>query len=182
MKAIYYTAVSLDGYIADPDHSLDWLFQFGDGDESSFPTFIRDVGAIAMGSGTYEWLLRNHVYQDPAAPKAWPQEQPTWVFTSRSLRVVPGADVRFVRGDVAPVHAEMREAAAGKNLWVAGGGDLAAQFHDQGLLDEIIVTIAPVILTSGSRLFTRRIVKPPLKLLAVRPHPSGLTEMHLEVL
>lgn len=66
MKIQYYTAVSLDGYIADEHHSLDWLFQFGDVEETSYPEFIRDVGAVVMGSSTYEWLLRNHIYADPA--------------------------------------------------------------------------------------------------------------------
>lgn len=181
MKTVFYTAVSLDGYIADPDHSLEWLFQFGDGDESSYPDFIRDVGAMVMGSGTYEWLLRNHVHADPDRPKPWPHEQPTWVFTSRSLPGVPGADIRFVRGDVAPVYAEMRATAADKNIWLAGGGDLAAQFHERGFLDELVVTIAPVILTGGSPLFTRRLVTPPLRVLEVRPQASGLTEIRLAV-
>lgn len=181
MKTQYYTAVSLDGYIADPDHSLDWLHQFGGGDESSYPAFIREVGAIAMGSTTYEWVLEHHVYSDPEHPKAWPYEQPTWVFSSRTLPPVPGADIRFANGDVAPVHAEMRAAAAGKNIWIVGGGELAAQFHDRGLLDEIIVTIAPVILSGGAPLFTRRIATPPPRVVEVKPHSSGLTQMRLEL-
>jgi dihydrofolate reductase len=181
MKTIYYTAVSLDGYIADSGHSLDWLFQFDGDDESSYPGFIREVGAIVMGSHTYEWVLRNHIHLDPHHPKPWPYEQPTWVFTSRSLVGISGADIRFVRGDVEPVHAEMRAAADGKNVWVAGGGDLAAQFHERGLLDELVVTIAPVLLTKGAPLFTRQIVTPPMKVLEVRPQVSGLTEIRLEV-
>jgi dihydrofolate reductase len=181
MKTIFYTAVSLDGYIADLSHSLEWLFQFGDGDENSFPTFIRDVGAIVMGSGTYEWLLTNYIDKDPDDPKAWPHDQPTWVFTSRSLPGIPGAGIKFVGGDVEPVFQQIREAAPGKNIWMAGGGDLAAQFHAKGLLDEIVVTIAPVILTTGAPLFTRQIVTPPLKVLEVKPHVSGLTAMRLQV-
>ncbi len=181
MKTVFYTAASLDGFIADPDHSLDWLFQFGGDEESSYPEFIREVGAIVMGAHTYEWLLDNYVFADPEAPRAWPHEQPTWVFTTRALPDAPGADVRFVRGEVAPVFTEMREAAARRDIWLAGGGDLAAQFHEQGLLDEIIVTIAPVFLAGGAPLFTRRVATPPLKVLEVRPQASGLTEMRLAV-
>ncbi len=181
MKIIYCTAASLDGYIADPEHSLAWLFQFdGDGD-AGFGSFMRDVGAIAMGSHTYEWLLRNHVYEDPENPRAWPHEQPTWVFTSRSLREVPGANISFVSGDVAPVFEDMREAAAGRDIWLAGGGDLAAQFHERGLLDELVVTIAPVLLGGGAPLFTGHIITPPLRVVEVRPQASGLTEMRLSV-
>ena len=58
MTTQYYTASGLDGFIADPHDSLDWLFPLGDIDETSYPVFIREVGAIAMGSTTYECVLR----------------------------------------------------------------------------------------------------------------------------
>ena len=57
---------------------------------------------------------------------------PSWVFSSRELPRVDGPDIRFVSGDVAPVHAEMVEAAGGKNVWLVGGGELVGQFHDAG--------------------------------------------------
>lgn len=146
MKTIYYTASSLDGYIADADNALDWLLQFGD-PGSDYQEFIAGVGAIAMGSTTYEWLLAHLLHPGASRPpQPWPYAQPAWVFTSRSLPGVPGADVRFVRGDVRPVHRQMAEAAAGRNVWLVGGGELVGQFHDHGLLDEIVVQIAPVTL------------------------------------
>jgi len=180
MKTQYYSAVSLDGYIADENHSLDWLFQFG-GEDPTYDTFIKDVGAIAMGSSTYEWVLRNDLLADPDNPKPWPYSQPSWIFSSRTLRELPGADIRFVKGDVGPVHAEMRKVAGDKNIWVVGGGDLAGQFHDQGLLDEMILMMAPVILSKGAPLFTRKITKPPLRVVSVTPYPEGFTQIHLEV-
>jgi dihydrofolate reductase len=167
-KTQYYTAATLDGFIADPNHSLDWLFQFGAEGTSDYPEFIAAVGAIAMGSATYEWILRHLMGGGPDGPKPWPYTQPTWVFTTRTLPPVPGADIRFVRGDVAPVHAEMRRAAAGGNIWLVGGGDLVGQFHDQGLLDEITVTVAPVTLGAGKPLLPRVIATPPLRLLEHR--------------
>jgi dihydrofolate reductase len=71
--------------------------------------------------------------------------------------VVPAADIRFVSGDVAPVYAEMAAAAAGRNVWIVGGGDLAGQFADAGLLDEVIVYVAPVTLGAGAPLLPRRL-------------------------
>lgn len=180
MKTIYYTAASLDGYIADPNHSLDWLFQFGK-EDPSYNEFIKDIGAVVMGSSTYEWILKNETFADPENPKPWPYNLPTWIFTTRTLRSVPRADIRFVKGDVAPVYTEIRKAAAGKNLWMVGGGHLAAQFHDQGLLDELIVTLAPVILAGGAPLFTTSIVKPPLRVVSVKPYPEGFVQLHLQV-
>jgi dihydrofolate reductase len=180
MKTIYYTATSLNGYIADAQNSLEWLMQFGD-PESSYLEFIAEVGAIAMGSTTYEWLLANHIYKEADSPQAWPYTQPSWVFTSRTLPEVPGADVRFVNGDVRPVHAAMRAAAPDKNVWVVGGGELVGQFHDAGLLDELIVQIAPVTLSGGAPLLPRTIAMPPLKLIEVREFSKAFVEVRYEV-
>jgi dihydrofolate reductase len=183
MKTQYYTAASLDGFVADPNHSLDWLFQFGEPEGGgSYAAFIRDVGALAMGSSTYEWVLEHHVHADPEAPKPWPYELPTWVFSSRSLPAVAGgADLRYVSGDVRPVHAAMVEAAGGRNVWIVGGGDLAGQFHDHGLLDELIVTIASVTLGAGAPLLPRRIVTPPLRLASAQAMGPGFVELRYQV-
>jgi dihydrofolate reductase len=168
VKTQYYTASSLDGYIADENHSLDWLFQFGDENATDYPDFIRDVGAIVMGRSTYDWVLENDTLRDPDNPKPWPYTQPCWVFTNREATRLNNADIRFVRGNVTTVHEEMAKASGGKNIWVVGGGDLVGQFHDAGLLDEIIVTFAAVTLGKGMPLLPRRIVTPPLKLIGIR--------------
>jgi dihydrofolate reductase len=82
---------------------------------------------------------------------------PSWIFSSREQRPVEGADVRFVRGDVAPVHAELAEAAGERDVWIVGGGPLVAQFAAAGLLDEVLVTIAPVTLGAGRPLLPARV-------------------------
>jgi dihydrofolate reductase len=179
VKSQYSTACSLDGFIAGPNDSLDWLFPLGDIADTSYPAFIRDIGALAMGSATYEWMLRHAVHADP--PQPWPYEQPTWVFSSRTLPAVPGVDLRFVRGDVRPVHEDMVAAAAGKNVWLVGGGDLVGQFHDHGLLDEIFVQIGSVTLGAGKPLLPRAIISPPLRLVSVRAVGTGFAELHYEV-
>lgn len=178
----FYTATSLDGFIADRRNSLDWLFQFGGGEgdadmPSDYPAFIAAVGAIAMGSTTYQWLLDNHI----AKGRRWDYAQPTWVFTTRRLTPVPGADIRFVKGDVRPVHAEMTRAAEGRNIWLMGGGELVGRFHDHGLLDELIVFVASVTLGAGSPLLPREIVTPPLKLMSVSKIGSAFARLHYEV-
>ncbi len=181
MKTQYYTASSLDGFIATPDDSLEWLFQLGDIESTSYPDFIRDIGALAMGSATYEWMLRHAVGPEATSPEPWPYEQPSWVFSTRTLPRVPGADIRFVRGDVRPVHEEMVAAAAGKNVWLVGGGDLVGQFFDKGLLDELFVQIGSVTLGAGKPLLPRSITTPPLRLVSARAVGSGFAELHYEV-
>lgn len=181
MKTQYYTAASLDGFIATPDDSLDWLFPLGDVNETSYPEFIGEVGALAMGSATYGWMLRHVVKAGSATPGEWPYTQPAWVFSSRELPGVPGADIRFAKGDVRPVHGQMRSAAKGRNLWLVGGGGLVGQFHDAGLLDELIVQVGSVTLGAGKPLLPRRITSPPLELVSVRQVGSGFAELKYKV-
>jgi dihydrofolate reductase len=181
MKTQYYTATSLDGFIATEDDSLDWLFSLGDLNDSSYPAFIAEVGALAMGSATYEWIVRNADKVAAETGSAWPYTQPAWVFTSRKLPVIEGANIRFVKGDVRQVHEEMREAAEGKNIWIVGGGDLAGQFHDAGLLDELIIQIGSATLGRGKPLFPRRVLSPTLRLVSVRQIGTGMAELRYEV-
>jgi dihydrofolate reductase len=181
MKTQYYTATSLDGFIATEDHSLEWLFPLGDINETSYPEFIKQVGALAMGSSTYEWMLRHVIKPDSNSREAWPYTQPTWVFSSRVLPRVDGALLHFVRGDVRPVHEQMRQAARDRNMWLVGGGDLVGQFYDAGLLDEIIVQIGSVTLGAGKPLLPRRIAFPPLILSSARQIGPGFAELRYDV-
>jgi dihydrofolate reductase len=181
MKTQYYTATSLDGFIATEDDSLDWLFPLGDLNATSYPSFIAGVGALAMGSTTYEWMLRNTDKVVAEVGTTWPYTQPTWVFSSRKLPGIEGADVRFVSGDVRGVHADMQTAAGGRNIWIVGGGDLAGQFHDAGLLDEIIVQVGSVTLGAGKPLFPRKVLSPVLRLASVQQMGSSMVELRYEV-
>jgi dihydrofolate reductase len=155
----YYTATSLDGYIADPENSLEWLFVRERDPEGPFNygKFIAGVGALAMGSTTYEWILDHEFADKDPAEWKWPYEIPGWVFTHRSLPVVPDSGITFTSADVATVHEEMVRAAGDRNVWIVGGGDLAGQFADAGLLDEVLVGIAPVTLGGGAPLLPRRV-------------------------
>lgn len=181
MKTQYYTAASLDGFIATEDDSLDWLFALGDLEDSSYPAFIAEVGALAMGSATYEWLLSHADEVVAQSGSPWPYTQPAWVFSSRALPVIAGADIRFVRGDVRPVHAAMRAAAGGKNIWIVGGGALVGQFFDAGLLDELIIQIGSVTLEKGKPLLPRRITHPQLRLRSAHYASEGFAELRYEV-
>lgn len=181
MRTQYYTAATLDGFIATLDDSLDWLFPLGDIGATSYPSFIKDVGALTMGSATYEWMLRHAINSSDGPGEPWPYEQPTWVFTTRSLPSIPGADIRFVRGDVRPVHDEMTRAAAGRNVWLVGGGELVGQFYDHGLLDDIFVQIGSVTLGAGKPLLPRTITNPSLRLMSAKTVGTGFAELHYEV-
>ena len=171
-KTQYYTATTIDGYIADPDNSLAWLFEVEDDPaDSPFTPFFAEVGAFAMGATTYEWVLEHDSLLD--RPEKWQGyygSTPAWVFTHRDLPPIPGANVTFVSGDVRPVHAAMTAAAGGKNLWVVGGGELAGLFADAGLLDELILGVAPATLGAGAPVLPRRLPASRLSLTTVERH------------
>lgn len=158
-KLTYYTAMTLDGFIADAEDSLAWLFvQEQDGSGIlNYDEFFADIGAIVMGSTTYEWVLAHSDEVIAETGSAWPYRIPAWVMTSRDLAPVEGADIRFASGGVQDVYDAMARAAQGKDLWVVGGGDLAGQFADAGLLDEVITYTAPVTLGSGRPVLPRRL-------------------------
>ena len=168
VKTQYYTATSIDGYIADQDNSLEWLFEVDEGTDNPFGAFFAGVGAFAMGATTYQWVLDNDNLLDE--PQNWHDmygSVPCWVFTHRDLPPVPDANIFFVSGDVKRVHEAMTVAAQGKNVWLVGGGDLVGEFADQGLLDEIILGIAPVTLGRGAPLLPRRLTSQQLALTQV---------------
>ena len=157
-RVIYNTATTLNGFLADDENSLSWLFTVSGADEAEFDFsgFLAGIGALVMGSTTYEWILEHEKLVEH--PEKWPyRDIVSFVLSSRSLPEVAGADIRFRRGGIEAVWGELREAAGTRDIWLVGGGDLVGQFADAGHLDEIRVSVAPVTLTSGKPLLPRRI-------------------------
>lgn len=168
-RVIFNTATTLNGFLADDEDSLSWLFTVPGAEtaENDFGAFLAGIGSLVMGSTTYEWLLEHEKLQEH--PDRWPYAStPSFVFSSRSLPTVDGADVRFRSGAPAAAWKEIRHAADGRDVWVVGGGDLAGQFADAGLLNEIRVSVAPVTLVSGRPLLPRRLESDRLRLQSVR--------------
>lgn len=180
----YYVATSLDGFIAEPDDGLDWLTGYegsydGPGAEpmkGSYDRFYDGVGAMVSGSTTYEWVLR-HIEEWPYAGK------PFWVLTTRELAAPAGgnADVRLTRGSVREIHPEVVDAAGDRNVWVVGGGNVASQYADAGLLDEVIATVVPVVLGSGKPLFDRRLHGGAMRLTGTRAFDTGMVELRYSI-
>ena len=168
----YYAATSIDGFIADDQHGLDWLTQFEFAQfQERYDRFIADVGAIVMGARSYEFIVG-------MGDDAWTYgDTPCWVMTHREHSVPPGADVQFFAGDVRDVHRSAIEAASGSNVWLLGGGDVAAQFAQHGLIDELILTIVPVLLGSGKRLHPDVAVTTPLRLVDTHRFDNGAIEL-----
>jgi dihydrofolate reductase len=190
---VYYCASSLDGYIAEADDGLDWLLNYqgtfrheaAEPDPMSegggFEGFYEGVRALVAGSATYEWIL-DHL--DVAGGGEWPYRgKPCWVLSSRELRLPEGegVDVRIVDASVGELSGEMAAAAGDGVLWIVGGGNVASQFADESLIDEVHVTVVPVALGAGKPLFDRRLGSGPMQLIGTRTFRNGMVELRYEV-
>lgn len=158
----YYTATSLDGFLADEDDSLAWLFAQGSDDDASpmdggggpgdYETFLAGIGAIAMGATTYRWI-GEHLRE---TGEAWGYDVPCFVFTHQPAEPL-GDDITFVAGDPQDHRAALEAAAGGRDVWLVGGGGLVADFAAAGMCDEVVVSVAPVTLGAGRPLLTARL-------------------------
>ncbi len=166
----YFTACTIDGFIADENQSLDWLYEAPHGeDEGGWDEFIGNVGPMAMSATTYESMLRDHeMLVNPQRWREFYEDRPCWVFSHRDLPPIPTVDIRIVSGDVRSVYDEMVATLPGKNIWIVGGGELVGQFDDAGLLDEVWLGMRPVFLGSGAPLLPRRITTKRLTLREVK--------------
>ncbi len=181
----YYCATTLDGYIAEADDSLGWLFAYEGtyddeaaepgpmADGGAYERFYAEVGALVSGSTTYEFVL------DHLPEGGWPYAgKPYWALSSRDLRIPEGddVDVRVADAPVGDLHEEMIAAAGERNLWVVGGGNVASQFAAAGLLDELVLTVVPVVLGTGKPLFDERLPGS-MRLLGTRAFANGMVEL-----
>ena len=138
--AIYMFAMSLDGFIAREDGSFDWLDNYPANADFDFDAFLASVTGIVMGRATYD-VVRRH--------EEWPYGvYPTVVATRRPVADLPPG-VEAMAGPPQLLVDNLRGRGATGRIWVFGGGDLARQFMDAGLLDTIETGIIPVILGSG---------------------------------
>ena len=196
----YYAATTLDGFIAESDDTLDWLLKYegsyegADSDEgkAGYEQFYEGIGALVSGSTTYEWVLEHG--------SAWPYSgKPCWILTSRDLPIPDGVsdtkparkyvpkpegedvDVRIVSGEIPDLIDEMLASAGERDLWIVGGGNVASQFADHGLLDRVEMTVVPVVLGEGKPLFERRLPGGPMQLLGTQAHSSGMVSLDYEI-
>jgi dihydrofolate reductase len=180
----YYAAQTLDGYIAESDDTLDWLLKYeghyddpdSNANQGGYDAFYEGIGALVSGSVTYEFVLE-HLDQWPYAGK------PYWVLSSRKLPEPEGegVDVRVVSGEIPDLVDEMLASAGERDLWIVGGGNVASQFADRGLLDTVEVTVVPVVLGEGKPLFDRRLPGGPMQLVSKTAFSSGMVGLTYEI-
>ncbi|SHL73901.1 Dihydrofolate reductase [Anaerocolumna jejuensis DSM 15929] len=169
-KVVLFIAMSLDGYIATKEDSLEWLFQTeGEGD-NGYSEFYETVDTILLGRRTYDWILD--------------MEGDNFPYKGRQCFVFSGSrqgedkNVRFFHGDITDFITKLKQ-EEGKDIWVVGGGELLQHFISNRLVDEWIITIAPTVLGDGIPLFKKNDFETRLRLKGVR-RSNQFTELHYE--
>ncbi|PCI74712.1 MAG: dihydrofolate reductase [SAR86 cluster bacterium] len=145
MKITYYCAMSSDEFIAREDGDVSWLDDMNsDESESSYDEFFASVDGLAMGRGTYDFIFNYG---------SWPYgDVPTWIFTSKSLIPLAGANLNLVKTvDDFILEANTKKV---KHIWLVGGGKIASSFLQRGLLTHLSITEAPIQLNAGLPLFS----------------------------
>lgn len=169
-KLVLYIAASLDGYIARSDHGLDWLLKFDNSQtDYGYSEFYSSVDAVLMGRKTYEVALS-------LGPWAY-RDKPNFVM-SRSTDKFEHAEK--VSGEIGPVVTELKSRF--KCIWLVGGAELLSQSLSARCLDEIIITVIPVILGSGIRLFDSPIEETELIQTEVRSYSRGLAQIKYSII
>lgn len=176
-KIILYIAVSLDGFIADKNDSVDWLDVYGDGDYG-FAAFIKNIGSIIIGKRSYDIGVKQDWYKGDT----YGNNPIVVVSETVPEEVSDQAEFYFV-SNIKEAYEKAAELANGKDIYLFGGASLVQQFLNSSLLDEMYIHIAPILLGSGIRLFDnlrdQRIL---LERLDAQTYEHGLTTIHYKVL
>lgn len=144
-KVIVYIATSLDGYIATKEESVHWLDETEAEGDNGFAAFYETIDTVIMGKKTYDWVMNQELEEFPYKGKS------CYVYTN-STNAVDNEDVTFVQGEVNGLIHQLQQ-QPGKDIWIVGGGELLHHYIKENLVDEYIITIAPIILGSGIPLF-----------------------------
>ncbi|MGO2053497.1 dihydrofolate reductase [Arthrobacter sp. MYb211] len=168
-QIIFDAAVTLNGFLADENHSLQWLFDVPGAGEPDPGLLPQNVGVHVEGANTYLWVLEHeNLLAEPAKWQKLYGDKPTYVFTHRQLPIPEGANVKLVSGSASEQLPELRRAAGEADIWVLGGGELLGQFLDIDALDRLALTIAPATVAGGAALLPRSIGSERLELAEAR--------------
>lgn len=164
---ILYVAVTLDGYVASADGSIEWLTSLeSGGEDDGYTAFYETIDALIMGATTYEQVLG---FGD------WPYPgKLSYILTSRSLSTDCN-DVVFMNTVDAVL--ENIKHKGFKRIWIVGGGKVASLFMERGLIHEYILTVIPIILGAGISLY-QAVPEQKLNLVKTKSYISGAVELH----
>ena len=172
-KLILYIAASLDGYISMPNDDLSFLdMVHQEGEDYGYSNFIKDVDTVILGRRTYDWVM-NQVAEFPHADKE------TYVMT-RNER--PNQEnINFYTGDLKNLVSTLK-GREGKKIFCDGGAEIVNELLREKLFDELIISVIPVLLGNGIKLFQDGRPEENLELISARSFDSGLVQLHYKMI
>jgi dihydrofolate reductase len=171
-KVILYIATSLDGYIAKPNDDLGFLSMVQkDGEDYGYADFANSVDTVIMGRKTYDWVMKQ-VHGFPHADKN------SYIIT-RTSRHCDGK-TKFYTGVLKDLVLQLRS-EKGKNIFIDGGAEIINELLKENLIDEFIISVIPVLVGNGTRLFKDGRPEQKLKLITVKQFDTGLTQLHYKL-
>jgi dihydrofolate reductase len=172
LEVVYYVAISLDGYIATSDRSVDWLNRCqAKGEDHGAAELHACVDALLLGRHTYEFALQLGHWPAP--------DKPSWVFTHQDLRVLHPS-ITLTRQSPAEV-VDLLAARGYQHAWLMGGGKLAASFHVARLITRYIFSVFPILLGSGIPVLAPHASQPDtMRLIRATPFKSGIVQLTYE--
>jgi len=169
-KIILYISMSIDGFIAKKNGSVDFLDPYNEsGDDCGYKEFYDSVGTIVMGNTTYKQFGGTKEF------KQYYKGKPIFVFSRKNKD--KNGNINFVSGDVKEF-IEKLDIKDSKNIWLLGGASIANEFLKNDLIDEFIITIIPILLGDGISLFKSRLDEKKLKLVEVKNFNMGVVQVH----
>jgi dihydrofolate reductase len=167
-KLILYIACSLDGYIAAPGDDLSFLEAVAqDGEDYGYSAFVETVDTIIMGRKTYDWILKH-------AP--FPHTDKRVFIVTHTPRASEG-NITFYTGSLRTLLEDLKS-HTGQHIFCDGGADVVHALLKDNLIDECIISVIPVLLGNGTRLFKDGRDTKKLSLVLAKSFPSGLVQLH----
>ncbi|GAB2796017.1 dihydrofolate reductase family protein [Rhabdobacter roseus] len=168
-QVILYIAMSLDGYIAKPNDDLSFLsIVEKEGEDYGYADFVSTIDTVILGRKTYDWVMKQ-VCEFPHADKN------AYIIT-RTARPTIGKTV-FYTGDLTELVRQLKS-ENGKNIFCDGGAEIVNELLKNNLLDELMISVIPVLIGNGTRLFKDDRPEQKIKLINVKTFDTGLTQLH----
>jgi dihydrofolate reductase len=168
-KVILYIAMSLDGYIAKPNDDLGFLSIVAqEGEDYGYANFINTVDTVIMGRKTYEWVMK----QVPEFPHA---DKNTYIITRTARRTT--GHTQFYTGKLRELIVRLKS-ESGRNIFCDGGAEIVNELLKDDLIDEFIISVIPVMVGNGVRLFKDGRPEQQLTLVSTKQFDKGLVQLH----
>lgn len=173
-KVILYISTSIDGFIADKVGSVDWINGQDENDESDYGynNFIKNIDTVILGHNTYRQIV------EELSPKDWIyKELNSYVFTKKNLS--DKENIKFINEDIISFIKKLKK-QEGKDIWICGGANIVNQLVKENIIDEYHITIIPIIVGNGIRLFIENDINIKLRLKESKVENGIITNIYVK--